>query len=271
MTNFALSGVVRPTLSVVTSNAGTRQPLLPRTDHGMQGNLAPGNPANLFTTSGRTIRAMDLAGLLDSIGGALRAIEAAETGISALTELVESAQDLAHRALRSRASDGETRAELAGRFDGHRGEIDRRVVASAYKTTNLLDNGVVRIALNENNTASFTVFGVKFDAVGLGIAKAANAWQSDEDIKAALGNLAAGLVTLRAQATVFGSDLSLVQTREDFTQSMIGTLESDADSLGLAEQDEEAARLVTLSMRQRFATTALSLTTQSEQSILRLF
>jgi flagellin-like hook-associated protein FlgL len=62
-----------------------------------------------------------------------------------------------------------------------------------------------------------------------------------------------------------------VQTRQDFTNSMIETLETGSDLLVLADQNEEAAKLVTLNTRQQLASTALSLATQAEQSVLRLF
>ncbi|MFY8157113.1 MAG: flagellin, partial [Rhabdaerophilum sp.] len=91
------------------------------------------------------------------------------------------------------------------------------------------------------------------------------------DINDAIGNLTDGLTKLRNQASTFGSNLSVVQTRQDFTNSMIETLETGSDLLVLADQNEEAAKLVTLNTRQQLASTALSLATQAEQSVLRLF
>jgi flagellin-like hook-associated protein FlgL len=112
---------------------------------------------------------------------------------------------------------------------------------------------------------------VKFNATGLGIAASTNNFQSDKDINDAIGNLTDGLTKLRNQASTFGSNLSVVQTRQDFTNSMIETLETGSDLLVLADQNEEAAKLVTLNTRQQLASTALSLATQAEQSVLRLF
>ena len=84
-------------------------------------------------------------------------------------------------------------------------------------------------------------------------------------------NLTNGLAKLRSQSSTFGANLSVVQTRQDFTKSLIDTLQTGADSLVLADQNEEAAKLVTLNTRQQLANTALSLANQAQQGVLRLF
>jgi flagellin len=77
--------------------------------------------------------------------------------------------------------------------------------------------------------------------------------------------------TLRSQASEFGSNLSIVETREDFTKSMINTLETGAANLTLADTNEEGANLLALQTRQQLSTTSLSLATQADQNVLRLF
>lgn len=169
------------------------------------------------------------------------------------------------------ASNNQTRKDLAAQFDALRTQIDQLAADSGYNGTNLLDNGSLKVQFNEGNTASVTISGVKYNSAGLGVSAATNNWQSDKDINDALTNLTTGLSRLRSQASTFGSNLSVVQARQDFTKSMIDTLETGSDMLVLADQNEEAAKLVTLNTRQQLASTALSLATQSEQSVLRLF
>jgi flagellin-like hook-associated protein FlgL len=169
------------------------------------------------------------------------------------------------------ASTNATRRDLATQFNLLRGQIDQLAKDSGYNGINLLDNGALKVQFNESNTASVTVTGVRFDAEGLGVGGAANTWQSDKDINDSLSSLTTALSRLRNQSSAFGSNLSVVQTREDFTKSMIDTLETGSDLLVLADQNEEAAKLVTLNTRQQLASTALSLATQAEQSGLRLF
>jgi flagellin-like hook-associated protein FlgL len=164
-----------------------------------------------------------------------------------------------------------TRKDAAAQFDALRTQIDQLAADSSYNGINLLDGGSLKVQFNEVNTASVTISGVKFNATGLTIAGATNNWQSDKDINDALGNLTTAITKLRNQASTFGSNLSVVQTRQDFTNNLIDTLETGSDLLVLANQDEEAAKLVTLNTRQQLASTALSLATQSEQGVLRLF
>lgn len=173
--------------------------------------------------------------------------------------------------LSAAATSNATRRDLSAQFDLLRGQIDQLAADSGYNGINLLDNGSLKVQFNEGNTASITVTGVRFNAQGLGVGAATNRGQSDKDINDSLSSLTDALARLRNQSSAFGSKLSVVQTREDFTKSMIDTLETGADLLLLADQNEEAAKLVTLNTRQQLASTALSLATQAEQSVLRLF
>ena len=63
----------------------------------------------------------------------------------------------------------------------------------------------------------------------------------------------------------------MVQTRQDFTKSMIDTLSTGADNLVNADQNQEAATLLALQTRQQLSQTSLSLSNQADQGILRLF
>ena len=79
------------------------------------------------------------------------------------------------------------------------------------------------------------------------------------------------LANLRAQGSAFGSNLSIVQNRQDFTKAMINTLETGGDNLVLADSNEEGANMLALQTRQQLSTTALSLSAQADQAVLRLF
>ena len=79
------------------------------------------------------------------------------------------------------------------------------------------------------------------------------------------------MTSLRSQASAFGSNLSIVQNRQEFTKAMINTLQIGSDTLVLADSNEEAANLLALQTRQQLSTTALSLASQADQAVLRLF
>jgi flagellin len=62
-----------------------------------------------------------------------------------------------------------------------------------------------------------------------------------------------------------------VQTRSDWADQMISTLRAGAGALTDADMNEEAANMLMLQTRQSLGTTALSLSAQNAQSVLRLF
>ena len=182
-----------------------------------------------------------------------------------------------------------TRSSLATQFDTLRTQINQLAADTIYNGVNLLNGGSLSVVFNERSTSNLTVSGVTFTAgsrtvgadndfnssddtaTGLGINAAAGTFQTDKDINDSLGSLTAALATLRAQASAFGSNLSVVQTRQDFTKATINTLKGGADNLVLADTNEEGANLLALQTRQQLSSTALSLASQADQQVLRLF
>ena len=164
-----------------------------------------------------------------------------------------------------------TRSSLATQFDAIRTQIDQLAKDSGYNGVNLLNGDSLKVVFNELGTASLSVSGVTFSSTGLGVAASTNSFQTNFDINAALKNLSSALGTLRSQASNFGSSLTVVQTRQDFTKATINTLQVGADNLVLADTNEEGANLLALQTRQQLSTTALSLAAQAANGVLRLF
>jgi flagellin-like hook-associated protein FlgL len=240
---------------------------------GKRVNTALDNPINFFTAQGLSNRASDLSNLLDSMSTAFNTIQAANNGITSITKLVQSAQALVSQA--QQTSDTTIRADLATQFAAVLTQIDQLAGDSGFNGINLLDSANsadLTVTLNESGTSSVTVTAVDFTTAGdLAIAGAVNNWNSDANITAAADDLTAALTTLRSQAQAFGSNLSTVQIRQDFTKAMINTLQTGADALTLADSNEEGANLLALQTRQQLSTTALSLASQASQAVLRLF
>ena len=65
--------------------------------------------------------------------------------------------------------------------------------------------------------------------------------------------------------------VTFLNTRLDFSQSYVDTLETGADKLTLADINEEGANLVALQTRQQLALQALSFAGQNERAVLSLF
>jgi flagellin-like hook-associated protein FlgL len=126
--------------------------------------------------------------------------------------------------------------------------------------------------LNETGKSSVTISGVTdTTASKLAINASSNNWAGATDISAASTALTSALTTLRSQAQSLGSSLSTVQIRQDFTKATINTLQTGANDLTLADSNQEGANLLALQTRQQLSTTALSLASQADQNVLRLF
>jgi flagellin len=58
---------------------------------------------------------------------------------------------------------------------------------------------------------------------------------------------------LRTEASALGSNLSIVQIRQDFSKNLINVLQAGSSNLTLADTNEEAANSQPLSTRQSIA------------------
>ncbi|WP_068314595.1 flagellin [Polycladidibacter hongkongensis] len=97
-----------------------------------------------------------------------------------------------------------------------------------------------------------------------------NGWSEDAGIEASLETLKTAQDSLRAQASTFGTNLSVVQNRKNFTADMINTLEVGAGKLTLADTNKEGANLAALQTQQQLATSTLALAARANQSVLQL-
>src|SRR6202034_2269055 len=101
MSGIVLSASVRQNLLSLQSTAA----LLATTQNdlatGNKVNSALDNPTNFFTSQSLNNRASDISNLLDSIGNGVQVLQAANTGITSLESLVQSAQSVATQALQT--------------------------------------------------------------------------------------------------------------------------------------------------------------------------
>jgi flagellin-like hook-associated protein FlgL len=273
MSSIVLSAGVRSNLLQLQQTGDLIALTQNRLATGKRVNSALDNPTNFFTAQALQSRAGDLSNLLDAQSNAVKTIEAANNGISAITKLVQSAQATARQA--QQTTDTDERISLASQFDDIRDQIDELAADAGFNGKNLLNGDDLDVTFNEDGSSSLTVSGFDDTSAGdLGIA-ASVTWQDaaagDTNIQDALDDLTGALTTLRSQAKSLGSSLSTVQARQDFTKATINTLNTGADNLTLADTNEEGANLLALQTRQQLSTTALSIAVQSDQNVLRLF
>jgi flagellin-like hook-associated protein FlgL len=162
------------------------------------------------------------------------------------------------------------RQSLAQQFDLLRTQIDQAIADASYNGVNLISGGSLSVAFNEAGTSKLTLGETTLSASGLGMAAAANTFQTDTDVKAALTNITSALTALQSQSAVLGSKANVMQARQDFTKTLVDQLKSGADALVMVDTNEESAQLLALQTRQQIATSILSITQGSAQSALRL-
>ena len=270
MSDIVLSAGVRSNLLQLQQTSELITQTQTRLATGKRVNSALDNPINFFTAQGLSVRANDLNALLDAMSSGINTIQAANNGITAITKLVQSAQALTSQA--NQTVDTTVRATLASQFDALLPQIDQLAADAGFNGINLLGGNDLTITMNADATSNVVVTSFNDTTAGdLAIAGSTGSWATTADINAASTNLKTALTTLRSQAQSLSSNLSTVQIRQDFTKAMINTLNSGADSLTLADSNEEGANLLALQTRQQLSTTALSLASQADQNVLRLF
>jgi len=167
-------------------------------------------------------------------------------------------------------------ASYATQFDTLRSQLDQLVQDSSYQGINLISgsgNSPLKVVFDEKATgaASLTINAVDLTSNGLGVSAASGAWNSAANVQDTLTALTNASNNLRTQAQSFGTNLTTVQTRQDFTNNLINTLKTGSDNLTLADMNEESANMLALQTRSQLGTQALSLANQANQSVMRLF
>ncbi|MBL1421139.1 MAG: hypothetical protein COC24_011580 [Alphaproteobacteria bacterium] len=164
------------------------------------------------------------------------------------------------------------REKLQTEFNDLLKQVDDITKDAGFNGNNLLANTDLKVIFNEDGSSSLTIKGVDISSAGLSLKEVTgDTFQYNDSIDGVLASLDVALATLRSQASTFGSNLSVVQTRQDFTKSMMNTLETGAANLTLADTNEEGANLLALQTRQSLAITALSMASEADQSVLSLF
>lgn len=240
-----------------------------RLSTGKQVNSALDNPTNYFASQSHLNRATDFASRKDAMGEGIQTIQAANAGITAITALVSAAKGLAEAALGSTST--VDRSTFANQFNTIRSQIDSLASDSAYRGTNLMNGGTLTVNFNENASASLTVNGITGTASGLSIASAQTDWSGTAAITTSQANLGSAETTLRNASKTLAGNLNIITTRQNFTDQMISTLQTGSDNLTLADMNNEGANMLMLQTRQSLGTTALSMSSQAAQSVLRLF
>ncbi len=170
------------------------------------------------------------------------------------------------------ANSQNTRAGLIDQYNKVIEQIRTTAQDASFNGVNLLNGDQLKLVFNETGKSTLTIQGVTFDPAGLGLEDLAKGtdFLDNSNTNAIIDKLNAASTTLRSQASAFGSNLSVVQIRQDFNKNLINVLQTGSANLTLADTNEEAANSQALATRQSIAVSALALANQSQQSVLQL-
>jgi flagellin-like hook-associated protein FlgL len=164
-----------------------------------------------------------------------------------------------------------TRSNLVSQYNALLTQIDQTAADSSFNGVNLLNGDQLQLTFNETGKSKLAITGVNNTSAGLGLtALATTAFKDNQATNSVLSSLNTVSTTLRSQASAFGSNLSVVQTRQDFNKNLINVLQTGSANLTQADINLEAANSQALQTRQSLSVSALSLANQAQQSVLQL-
>ena len=212
LSNITLSSSVRQNLLSLQDTANLLSTTQTRLATGKKVNSALDNPTNFFTASGLDARASDIGNLLDSIGNGVQVLQAANTGITSLSKLVDTAKSIANQALQQ-SSGYSTKASLE--FTG--AATGQTTTASASNLNQGALTGSVFTFTNSAGTAATITVGATAVAYNA-TAKTATV-KSLDDLNQALS-----LAGVNLTASISGTDkLTFTSTNDGASQIITGT------------------------------------------------
>ncbi len=198
LSNITLTAAVRQNLLSLQGTAELLATTQGRLATGKKVNSALDNPTNFFTAAGLDARASDISNLLDSIGNGVQVLQAANTGITSLSKLVDTAKSIANQVLQQpsgySARSTITSSVLAG------------TAANLVDGVNIKTGDTLTIASTGGGTATSITFGA-----GAGQVKSL----SDLNTALAANNLSASLDS---------ANKLVITTTNDAASSTIGAL-----------------------------------------------
>ena len=190
LSNITLSAAVRQNLLSLQGTADLLAQTQGRLASGKKVNSALDNPTNFFTAAGLDARASDISNLLDSIGNGVQVLQAANTGITSLSKLVDTAKSIVNQVLQQPS--GFTRATFTTNAltSGTAGTA-ADIVNSSSGTANSLSGQTVtfKTAAGTTNVVLGTAAGSVNSITDLNTKLAANNIQLTASLDATTGNL----------------------------------------------------------------------------------
>jgi flagellin len=257
-----------------------------------------------FQAKSLSARAQDLGERKDAIDQGVSSLDAALKATDGMEKLLQQVKGKIDAA---RSQTSAQRKETQNQINTLVSQVQRLVDDASYKGLNLLNStgSTLNVRFSDKSQSKLDVKGVNFNvskvflnSVGAagpalrasfagatnviqlgfqsGLTKyafsvAADAASFNAKADLAILKLESTITNLRSKAATMATNSDILKIRLDFTKEYTNVLQTGADKLTLADLNEEAAGLLALQTRQQMGIQALSLASQSEQSVLSLF
>ncbi|WP_257169006.1 flagellin [Bradyrhizobium sp. SRS-191] len=217
--------------------------------------------ASLSTTGQLTILTTNEAAssTIGAVAGSSTAASQAFNGVTASTPVADTNSQT-------------TRAGLIAQYNNVLAQINTTAQDASFNGINLLNGDTLKLTFNETGRSTLNITGVTFNSTGLGLSAlvVGTDFLDSNSANKVLTTLNSASTSIRSEASSLGSNLSIVQIRQDFNKNLINVLQTGSSNLTLADTNEEAANSQALSTRQSIAVSALALANQSQASVLQL-
>ncbi len=267
-------------LQDINSNLTTTQNHL---STGLKVASAVDNAVAFFQSDALRNRANDLTNRKDQIDQGISSLTTATQASQSVVGILQQLQGILTTAKTQTASQ---RAAATTQFNTLSRQLTVLVNDASYQGLNLVNStkSSLNLQFSQASSSKLTIIGTNIQASGLvttGKASILATLAVTAKFSAVSNNTSAfdngfnilqtAITKVQSAAQTLGGNVSFLQTRLQFTQQYETTLNTGAGKLTLADVNEESANLVTLQTRQQLALQALSIATQSEQAVLRLF
>jgi len=240
----------------------------PGTDQFQVGSNDAQTAANLFAAistqyanSSGSMGGIDVSSVMGNV------VTVSNSTTNVLTTSITASNTMTTTALPGSESD---RTNYMNQYNALLTQLDKIAQDSGYNGTNLLNGDTLDVTFGSNTGDQLTVNGFLGTSGGLGL-NAASSWATNTEIQSSVTALTAAQNTVNNQSANLSSGLSIINTRQTWVTSMINTLQTGANNLTLADMNQEGADMLMLQTQQSLGTTALSLSSQAAQSVLKLF
>jgi flagellin len=271
--DISLTSSARANLTALQNTTALLEKTQKHLSTGKAVNSATDDATAYFASKGFLNTANNLSTVKTNLSTALESVNSYTNSIDSVSNVIAQLKGLVTQALGT--TDTTTRSGLASQFNALTTQLDTLVNDATFNGTNLLNStsNTLVIYFNADNTTSLTISGVNITSAGLlGTTgkSAANAWAANSDIQTTQSYLLTALSTLTTDASNFGGNATLIQTRQSFTTNLITSLQNASTSLTAADTNEEGANLQALQAQASLGIVSLGVSGTLASAILKI-